>query len=167
MAPLTELHLTINGEARTFLTPINFSLLDVLRAEGYVEVKNGCLNGDCGSCCVELNGRPVNGCLVMAPHCEGGEVVTAAGLGRPGALHPLQQAMLDHAAAQCGFCIPGLLVAAKHLLDHVRNPSRDEIRAALAGNLCRCTGYVKILDAVEDAAARMRREKTGKGRGRR
>jgi aerobic carbon-monoxide dehydrogenase small subunit len=162
MAPAIQLTMTINGDERTFLTPINWSLLDLLRSEGYMEVKNGCLNGDCGSCCVELNGRPVNGCLVMAAHCEGATILTAAGLGRADALHPLQQAMLDHSAAQCGFCIPGVLIAAKHLIDHNPEPSRDEIREGLAGNLCRCTGYVKIIDAVEDAAGRMRKGKKKK-----
>ncbi|MBN1475863.1 (2Fe-2S)-binding protein [Candidatus Sumerlaeota bacterium] len=166
--PVIELHLTVNGESRTFLTQINRSLFDVLRAEGYVDVKNGCLNGDCGSCAVLLNGRPVLGCLVMAPHCEGGEVVTAAGLGRPGDLHPLQEAFLDTGAVQCGFCTPGMLIVAKHLIDTNPDPSEEEIAAALAGNLCRCTGYVKIIDGVKEAARRMRASKArSKARGRR
>ena len=157
--PIIELTMTVNGVEQTFLTPINRSLFDVLRAEGYTDVKNGCLNGDCGACAVELTGRPVNSCCVLAPHCQGATVLTAAGLGRPGHLHPLQEAFLDHGAAQCGFCTPGLLIVGKHLLEHSAAPTRDDIRAALAGNLCRCTGYVKILDAVEDAAARLREAK--------
>ena len=155
--PVIDLRMTVNGEPREFRTPINRSLFDLLRAEGYVDVKNGCLGGDCGSCAVELNGRPVLSCLVMAAHCEGSAVLTAAGLGRPGALHPIQEAFLDLGAVQCGFCTPGLLIVTKHLLEHSPDPSEEEIRAALAGNLCRCTGYVKIIEAVREAARRMRR----------
>jgi carbon-monoxide dehydrogenase small subunit len=155
-SPIIELSVTVNGEERIFRTSINKSIFDVLRTEGYVDVKNGCLVGDCGSCVIEVDGRPVLGCCLMAPSCEGTEITTCAGLGHPGALHPLQEAFLDNAAAQCGFCTPGLLISAKCLLDRNSNPTDDEIRDALAGNLCRCTGYVKIIDAVRAAAEKMR-----------
>jgi carbon-monoxide dehydrogenase small subunit len=156
-----ELHVKVNGESKTFTTSLNKSIFDVLRAEGYVDVKNGCLVGDCGSCAIMLDGRPILACCVMAPHCEGMEILTCAGLGRAGDLHPLQTAFLDHGAAQCGFCTPGILIAAKYLLDQNPKPTDDEIRAALAGNLCRCTGYVKIIDAVRDAAKKMNGKKKG------
>jgi len=167
-SPVIDLSLTVNGERRTFRTAINKSIFDVLRDEGYVDVKNGCLVGDCGACTIMVDGRPMQACCVMAPHCQGKKIVTAAGLGKPGNLHPLQKAFLDHGAAQCGFCTPGILISAAHLLNQKSDPSEEEIRSALAGNYCRCTGYVKIIDAVKQAAGDMHRAKTkrnGRGRG--
>ena len=131
------------------------SLLYVLRERmGLSGSKNACEQGECGSCTVMLEGVPVCACLVAAGQAEGREVVTVEGLAEPDALHPVQTAFVDAGAVQCGFCTPGLVVAAADLLARRPDPTDDEIREALAGNLCRCTGYEKILDAVRDAAAK-------------
>jgi carbon-monoxide dehydrogenase small subunit len=129
------------------------SLLFMLRERlGYPAAKNACEQGECGSCTVRLNGRPVCACLVAAGQAEGAEVGTVEGMGSADSLHPLQKAFLDAGAVQCGFCTPGLLVAADDLLSRRADPSEAEIREALAGNLCRCTGYEKIIEAVQAAA---------------
>ena len=144
---------TINGEAREFLADTRDSLLDALRERiGLTGSKEGCNNGNCGACSVILDGRLVNSCLVMAAEVEGSEITTVEGLEGVDGLHPLQQAFLEEAALQCGICTPGFLVAAKALLDHNPHPSEHEIRFWLAGNLCRCTGYDKIIRAVQQAA---------------
>lgn len=146
----------INGEEREFLADERDSLLDALRERiGLMGTKEGCNNGNCGACSVILDGRLVNSCLVMAAEVEGAEVTTVEGLADPESLHPLQQTFLEDAALQCGICTPGFLVASKALLDENSNPSEDEIRWWLAGNLCRCTGYDKIIRAVQNAAERI------------
>ncbi len=148
---------TINGTESTLIVDDRMSLLDALRdAAGLTGTKEGCLTGDCGACSVMMNGRLVDSCLVMAPEAEGATIETVEGLARGNDLHPLQTRFLEHAALQCGICTPGFLVAAKDLLDRNPEPTDDEVRYWLAGNLCRCTGYDKILRAVQDAAADLR-----------
>jgi len=147
----------VNGDPVEFLSDPGTTLLDALRDElGLTGSKEGCGSGDCGACSVLMDGRLVCSCLVLAPEAEGHRIETIEGMARGGVLHPLQQKFLDHAALQCGFCTPGLLVAAKALLDVNPDPSESEIRYWLAGNLCRCTGYDKIITAVQDAAAELR-----------
>ena len=146
---------TINGERQQFLADERDSLLEALRERiGLMGVKEGCNNGNCGACCVILDGRLVNSCLVMAAEVEGSEVTTVEGLAGPDGLDPLQQAFLEEAALQCGICTPGFLVAARALLDVNPTPTEHEARFWLAGNLCRCTGYDKIISAVLQAAER-------------
>ncbi len=148
---------TINGDPIEFLCDTEQTLLDVLRDElRLTGSKEGCASGDCGACSVTLNGRLVCACLVLAAEVEGCEVTTIEGMAVGDQLHPLQQKFLDHAALQCGVCTPGFLVAAKALLDRNSNPTETEVRYWLAGNLCRCTGYDKIVRAVLDTAAVMR-----------
>jgi carbon-monoxide dehydrogenase small subunit len=148
---------TVNGDPAEFLCEPGTTLLDALRDElGLTGSKEGCGSGDCGACSVILDGRLVCACLVLAVEAEGRRVETIEGMADGGELHPLQQKFLDHAALQCGFCTPGVLVAAKALLEVNPDPSESEIRYWLAGNLCRCTGYDKIIRAVVDAAAELR-----------
>ncbi|MDP2739899.1 MAG: (2Fe-2S)-binding protein [Pseudorhodobacter sp.] len=148
---------TVNGDAVEFVCAPEESLLDVLRNRlGLTGAKEGCGSGDCGACSITLDGRLVCSCLVLAAEAEGAEIGTIEGLAIGDALHPLQQAFIDHAALQCGICTPGILVAAKALLAHNPDPTESEIRYWLAGNLCRCTGYDKIIRAVQDAAKKMR-----------
>jgi carbon-monoxide dehydrogenase small subunit len=148
---------TINGERRDFLCEPRQSLLEVLRDTlGLTGAKEGCNNGNCGACNVIVEGRLVNACLVLAVEVEGSAILTIEGLGAPERLHPLQQKFLEHAALQCGVCTPGFIVSAKALLDVNPSPTEQEIRWWLAGNLCRCTGYQKIVEAVQDAAASLR-----------
>lgn len=148
--------LTINGEERELAVAPNRSLLDALRTEaGLTGTKKGCDVGECGSCTVMLDGEPVNSCLVLALEAAGREVRTIEGL-QPAAdqVHPLQECFMQCGAAQCGFCTPGILMMADHLLQNNPKPTREEIRFAIAGNICRCTGYSKIIDAVELAAGK-------------
>src|SRR5438309_5918967 len=146
----------INGKATDFLCEPRQSLLEVLRdVLQLTDAKEGCNNGNCGACNVMLNGRLVNSCIVMGPEVEGATIETIEGLANPEGLHPLQQAFLENAALQCGICTPGFIVASKALLDQEPNPTEERIRFWLAGNLCRCTGYDKIVRAVMDAAARV------------
>ena len=148
---------TVNGDPVEFLCDTEQTLLDVLRDElRLTGSKEGCASGDCGACSVTLDGRLVCACLVLAAEVEGQEVTTIEGMAVGDQLHPLQQKFLDHAALQCGVCTPGFLVAAKALLDRNSNPTETEVRYWLAGNLCRCTGYDKIVRAVLDTAAVMR-----------
>ena len=148
---------TINGDPVEFLCDTEQTLLDVLRDElRLTGSKEGCASGDCGACSVTLDGRLVCACLVLAAEVEGQEVTTIEGMAVGDQLHPLQQKFLDHAALQCGVCTPGFLVAAKALLDRNSNPTETEVRYWLAGNLCRCTGYDKIVRAGLDTAAVMR-----------
>ncbi len=150
------IHMTVNGRAHRALVEPNLTLLHLLReCLGYTDVKNGCEKGDCGACTVILNGKPVNSCLVLAWQAEGAVVVTDAGLGTLEHPHPIQEAFADLGAAQCGYCTPGMVVAAKALLDENPHPSEAEIREALSGNLCRCTGYGQIVHAVELAAQKI------------
>ena len=145
---------TINGEPVEFLCEGHDTLLMALRdAVGLTGTKEGCSTGDCGACSVMLDGRLVPSCLVLAPEAQGRAVTTIEGIAKDGKLHPLQQQFLQHAALQCGICTPGFIVAAKALLDVNSNPTESEARYWLAGNLCRCTGYDKIIRAVLDAAA--------------
>lgn len=149
-----EITVNVNGEERKLSVKSGEFLLDALRRHGWKSVKKGCDTGDCGSCTVMLGGRPVLGCLVPAVAAHEGEIITIEGIGTVRDPHPLQQAFVDAGAVQCGFCIPGMIISAKHLLDKVANPTEAEIRKALDGNLCRCTGYVKQIEAVKNAAKR-------------
>jgi carbon-monoxide dehydrogenase small subunit len=153
---------TINGEFQDLLCEPRQSLLEVLRdVVGLTGTKEGCNDGNCGACSVILNGRLVNSCLVLGVEADDAQITTVEGLAEPGQLHPLQQSFLENAALQCGICTPGFLVSAKALLDQEPNPSEDRIRFWLSGNLCRCTGYDKIIRAVQDAAGRMQETKRG------
>ncbi|MFP3939526.1 MAG: (2Fe-2S)-binding protein [Thermoanaerobaculia bacterium] len=161
MAPdgFTTLTLRVNDEDHPAVFPTHHTLLEVLREEcGLTGTKHGCELGECGTCTVLVDGRPVLSCLVLAAEMEGRSIETVEGLQEGNRLHPLQAALADLGAAQCGYCTPGILMAARALLDATPSPTRGEIRAALAGNLCRCTGYHKIVDAVEGAAALIRGE---------
>src|SRR5512146_1310972 len=152
---------TINGEPMEFLCEAQQTMLDVLRDElGLTGTKEGCGSGDCGACSVIVDGTLVCSCLMLAPEAEGRRVQTIEGLAQGGRLHPLQEKFLEHAALQCGFCTPGLLMAAKALLDANPDPTETEARYWLAGNLCRCTGYDKVIRAVMDAAAELRQART-------
>ena len=157
---------TVNGDATEFVCQPGESLLDVLRNRmGLTGSKEGCGTGDCGACSVTLDGQLVCSCLVLGAEVEGSRVDTIEGLSDGDKLHPLQEKFIEHAALQCGICTPGFLVAAKALLDNNPKPSEEEIRYALAGNLCRCTGYDKIVRAV-DAAAKEVRKQQGKKKSR-
>jgi carbon-monoxide dehydrogenase small subunit len=159
MSKRTQVSAVVNGDAVDFLAEPGATLLDALRdGLGLTGSKEGCGSGDCGACSVILDGRLVCSCLVLAVEAEGRRVDTIEGMADGGRLHPLQQKFLEHAALQCGFCTPGLLVAAKALLDVNPDPTESEIRYWLAGNLCRCTGYDKVVRAVIDAAAQLRQE---------
>ncbi|HEX7264486.1 MAG TPA: (2Fe-2S)-binding protein [Candidatus Dormibacteraeota bacterium] len=148
--------LDVNGERTELLLPVHKTLLEVLREDMQLTgTKHGCELGECGTCTVLVDGRPELSCLLLPIQLEGRAITTVEGLASGSELHPLQQAFAELGAAQCGYCTPGILLASKSLLDSNPRPSRDEIREALAGNLCRCTGYVKILEAVELAAERM------------
>ena len=152
----THVVTTINGERTEFLCEPRQSLLEVLRDElGLTGSKEGCGNGNCGACTVIFNGEPVDSCLVLGVESEGAEIVTVEGIAEESELHPIQQCFLEDAALQCGVCTPGFIVGAKALLERHPHPSEHEIRFQLAGNLCRCTGYDKIIRAVQHAAARM------------
>ena len=149
----THVQTTINGEPTEFLCESRQSLLEVLRETlGFTGTKEGCNDGNCGACSVVVDDVLVDSCLMLAVEAEGKQIGTVEGLASPDSLHPVQQKFLEHAALQCGICTPGFLVASKALLDHNSNPSEHEVRHWLAGNLCRCTGYDKIVRAVLDAA---------------
>jgi carbon-monoxide dehydrogenase small subunit len=151
---------TVNGDAAEFLTDPQTTLLDALRDElGLTGSKEGCGSGDCGACSVIVDGRLVCSCLMLAAEAEGKRVETIEGVAHGAELHPVQRKFLEHAALQCGFCTPGLIVASKALLDSNPDPTEEEARYWLAGNLCRCTGYDKVIRAVLDAAAEMRQER--------
>ena len=151
------LTLTVNGETHQVLSEPHRTLLDVLRTDlGLTGTKENCLEAECGVCTVLLDGLAVNACILLAAQCRGRSIVTIEGLAAPGAMHPLQQAFIDQGAVQCGYCIPGMILSAKAYLDENSEPTEAEIREALAGNLCRCTGYQKIADAVMSAARAMR-----------
>jgi len=156
---MSKLHIetTLNGEPAEFLCEPHQTLLDALRNNvGLTGVKEGCSTGDCGACSVIFDGRLTCACLVLAAEAEGRKIETVEGVAKPGKLHPVQQKLLEHAGLQCGVCTPGIVVAAKALLEKNPDPTEREIRFGLAGNLCRCTGYDKIIRAVQDAAASMR-----------
>jgi xanthine dehydrogenase iron-sulfur cluster and FAD-binding subunit A len=160
---MSKIHVTttVNGDEREFLCTPGETLLDALRGQlGLTGSKEGCGSGDCGACTVVLDGQMVCSCLVLAAEAEGRTIATIEGVAEGSELHPVQQTFLERGALQCGFCTPGFIVAAKALLDHNPAPSESEIRYWLAGNLCRCTGYDKIVRAVQDAAAQLRQERT-------
>jgi len=153
--------LTVNDEVREALVPVHKTLLEVLREDlGLTGTKHGCELGECGTCTVLVDGEPVLSCLFLPIETEGRRITTVEGMATGGRLHPLQQAFAELGAAQCGYCTPGILLTATALLAGRPSPTRQEVREALAGNLCRCTGYTKILDAVELAALRMGHEAT-------
>src|SRR6185369_17918086 len=148
---------TVNGDRRQVGVPEHYTLLEALRyGLGLTGSKQGCDKGDCGACTVLIDGTPVLSCITPVWEAEGREVTTVEGLASAAGLHPLQDAFERWGAAQCGFCTPGILMSAAALLDDNTSPTREQIKEALAGNLCRCTGYTKILDAIEDAAQRMK-----------
>jgi carbon-monoxide dehydrogenase small subunit len=149
---------TINGDPVDYVCEPDETLLDVLRNRlGLTGAKEGCSTGDCGACSVTIDGRLTCSCLVLGAEADGHKIDTIEGMAKGNELHPLQKKFIEHAALQCGICTPGFLVAAKSLLDHNPKPTETEVRFALAGNLCRCTGYDKIVRAVMDTAAEMRR----------
>ena len=145
--------LTVNGEPEQVDISSNLTLLGLLREKlALTGTKNGCSTGECGACTVLMNGEPVNSCMVLAIECDGAEIITVEGLAQDGQLHPVQQALIDAGGVQCGFCTPGVLVTARALLDRNPHPSEAEISEALVGNLCRCTGYVRIIQGIQEAA---------------
>ncbi|MFZ0964527.1 MAG: (2Fe-2S)-binding protein [Terriglobia bacterium] len=147
-----QLCLNVNGESKAWTIAPGDLLLDVLRREGYFGVKRGCESGECGACTVLVNGKPINSCLMFAAQTEGCEVLTIEGVECDGKLDPLQDAFLEYGAVQCGFCTPGMILSAKALLAEHPDPTEAEVREALAGNFCRCTGYIKPVEAVLAAA---------------
>jgi carbon-monoxide dehydrogenase small subunit len=154
---LLTITLVVNGDTVTLAVPPERTLVEALRDDlGLTGTKQGCDEGDCGACTVLVDGRPVLSCIALAADFDGARVDTVEGLARGTRLHPLQEAFVQHGAAQCGFCTPGILASARALLAREPAPTRDAIREAIAGNLCRCTGYVKIVDAIEDAARALR-----------
>jgi carbon-monoxide dehydrogenase small subunit len=158
----TRLRLKVNGEDRDVLAPVHHTLLEVLREDlGLMGTKHGCELGECGTCTVLVGGRPILSCLALPIECEGRDIATVEGMASRGALHPLQQAFAELGAAQCGYCIPGFLLTADALLKANPSPTRQQIAEATGGNLCRCTGYIKIFEAIERAAAQMRGETLG------
>ena len=148
-----QITFTLNNLPEVALVQSHTTLLTFLREGlGLTGTKNGCETGECGACTVLLNGEPVNACLVLAVEIDGADVVTVEGLAQDGQLEPLQQAFIDHTGTQCGFCTPGILISARALLNRNPHPTQDAIKDALRGNLCRCTGYGRIIDAIEDVA---------------
>jgi len=160
-----ELKLFVNGEPKQWTISPGELLLDALHREGYFGVKRGCEAGECGACTVLLDGKPVNSCLMFAAQAEGRHVMTIEGVADHGRLDPIQEAFLDHGAVQCGFCTGGMILSAKALLEHQPDPSEPEVREALAGHLCRCTGYKKPVEAVLAAAPVKRRRARRKAAG--
>ena len=139
----------VNGEDEIVEVPAHWTLLQMLRySMGLTGTKNGCAGGECGACTVMLNGAPVNSCMVLGVECDGAEIITVEGLAQDGQLDPVQEAIIEAGGVQCGFCTPGVLISARALLDRSSNPTEAEIQEALVGNLCRCTGYVKIIEAI-------------------
>ena len=158
------LTMTVNGDEIDVAVTPNTTLLEVLRDDlGFTGVKEGCSEGVCGTCTVLMNGAPIRSCLTLALEAEGASITTIEGLATRGQLHPVQQAFIDQGAVQCGFCTPGMILSSKALLDRSPHPTDDEIKTALAGNFCRCTGYKKILDAVRSVTREGKAETREKG----
>jgi carbon-monoxide dehydrogenase small subunit len=150
---LHRISLIVNHFSEQVDVPANMTLLQMLREKlALTGTKNGCAAGECGACTVMMNGEPVNSCMVLAVECEGAEILTVEGLARDRQLDPVQQALIDAGGVQCGFCTPGMLISARGLLDRNPHPDENEIREALVGNLCRCTGYFRIIEGVRKAA---------------
>lgn len=148
-----NIRLTVNGESYTVAVEPCESLLDVLRDKlSLTGTKKGCNRGDCGACTIIIDGKTVNSCLVLAVEADDKEVLTVEGLASNGQLHPIQEAFVQYGAVQCGYCTPGMIMSVKVLLDENPNPTEEEVKRAIGGNLCRCTGYVKIIDAIKKAA---------------
>jgi carbon-monoxide dehydrogenase small subunit len=148
-----RIQLTVNDELEQVDVPSNMTLLAMLREKlTLTGTKNGCSTGECGACTVLINGEPVNSCMILAVECNGAQITTVEGLPQDGKLDPIQDALIEAGGVQCGFCIPGVLISSRALLDRNPNPTEEEIRLALVGNLCRCTGYVRIIEAVKQAA---------------
>jgi aerobic carbon-monoxide dehydrogenase small subunit len=148
-----KINITINNELEEVVVPSNMTLMCMLRESlALTGTKNGCSAGECGACTVLLNGEPVNSCMILAVECNGSVITTVEGLAHDSQLDPIQQAIIDAGAVQCGFCTPGILISSRALLNRNPNPSEEQIREALVGNLCRCTGYTRIVDAVKKAA---------------
>jgi carbon-monoxide dehydrogenase small subunit len=149
------INITVNGVTEQVVVPSNMTLMHMLRESlALTGTKNGCSAGECGACTVLVNGEPVNSCMVLAVECDGTEIVTVEGLAGDQQLDPIQEAMIAAGGVQCGFCTPGILISSRALLNRNPNPSEDDIREALVGNLCRCTGYVRIIESVRAAARR-------------
>ncbi len=147
----------VNGQSHTLVVNANTTLLDMLRKNlGLTGTKKGCELGDCGSCTVIIDGKTVNSCLVLAVEASGKEILTIEGLAEGNELHPLQRAFIDYGAIQCGYCTPGMILSAKALLDRNSSPSEEEIKAAIGGNLCRCTGYIYIIEAIREVAGKQK-----------
>jgi carbon-monoxide dehydrogenase small subunit len=155
-----EIKFKVNNKDYELSVPANKLLVEVIREDlGLTGTKNGCSSGECGSCTVILNGKSVLSCLILAADCDGAQILTIEGLANDsGKLHPIQQSFIDKGAVQCGFCTPGMILSTKYLLDNCPDPTDDEIKKGLNGNLCRCTGYQKIFDAVKDAAKKIRND---------
>ena len=152
-----KINITINNELDQVVVPSNMTLMQMLRETvALTGTKNGCSAGDCGACTVMLNGEPVNSCMVLAVECDGAKIVTIEGLAGDKQLDPIQEAIIQAGGVQCGFCTPGILISSRALLDRNPNPGEEEIREALVGNLCRCTGYVRIVKGIQLAAEAMR-----------
>lgn len=148
-----KISFVINGESQECVVPSNMTLLDMIREKlSLTGTKNGCYSGECGACTVLLNNQPVNSCLVLAVECNNAEIMTVEGLEIDGKLEIIQQAIINNGGVQCGFCTPGILISGKALLDRNPSPTTWEIKEALVGNLCRCTGYIRIIEAIEKAA---------------
>ena len=158
-----QIHLQVNGEPYDLLVEPRHTLLKVLRDDlGLTGTKKGCDTGDCGACTVLMNGKPINSCLALAMEANGKEITTIEGLARGDDLHPLQEAFIQAGAIQCGYCTPGMILTAKALLDENAAPSEEEVKRAISGNLCRCTGYVKIVQAIQAAARIINSSRTNK-----
>ena len=160
---MMEINLTVNGERLTWAIRPDASLLACLRQNGFIEVKSGCAEGDCGACLVLLDGKPVNSCMVFAASAQGSSVTTVRGIGTQRSPHVIQESLAESGGVQCGFCTPGMVVAAFALLRDNPDPAESEIRRALDGCLCRCTGYEKIVDGIRLAAARIREIESAAG----
>jgi carbon-monoxide dehydrogenase small subunit len=161
---VTRITLNVNGEEHQLDVAVQTTLRDALRENlGFTDVKSGCGEGECGACTVLVDGRPVASCLMFAAQAQGKTLVTARGLSKNGKLHPLQEKFIQHGVVQCGYCTPGMLLTAKALLDKNPHPTEDEIKVAISGNMCRCTGYQQIIEAIMDAASEMNNAKEKRG----